>query len=165
MRFESRYVDREALACESCLFAFWATLRQWPRSWASCRSERTFARTFRAETGTTPAYFIENLRLEAARRLLESTDLTVDAIARTVGYKHGKTLHRVIARRLSTTPDVYRQQFASTTAAHTQLNLASAELSSHRDPHVSRPCGAARSGRFRCARAGSAEFKRITLGL
>ncbi len=87
-------------------------------------SERTFARTFRAETGTTPAYFIETLRLEAARRLLESTDLTVDAIARTVGYKHGKTLHRVIARRLSTTPDAYRQQIASTTATHPQLNPA-----------------------------------------
>ncbi|WP_245401041.1 GlxA family transcriptional regulator [Nocardia albiluteola] len=77
-------------------------------------SERTFARTFRAETGTTPAQFIETLRLEAARRLLESTDLTVDAIARTVGYRHGKTLHRVIARRLSTTPDRYRQRFAVT---------------------------------------------------
>ncbi|MFI6773235.1 GlxA family transcriptional regulator [Nocardia sp. NPDC050412] len=86
-------------------------------------SERTFARTFRAETGTTPAQFIETLRLEAARRLLESTDLTVDAIARTVGYKHGKTLHRVIARRLSTTPDGYRQLFASTTA-HPQLHSA-----------------------------------------
>lgn len=61
--------------------------------------------------------FIENLRLEAARGLLESTDLTVDAIARTVGYKHGKTLHRVISRRMSTTPDRYRHYCATTTAS------------------------------------------------
>ncbi|MRH90141.1 helix-turn-helix domain-containing protein [Nocardia sp. SYP-A9097] len=76
-------------------------------------SERTFARSFHAETGSTPALFIEDLRVEAARTLLETSDLTVDAIARAVGYKHGKTLHRVIARRLSTTPDRYRQHFAT----------------------------------------------------
>lgn len=76
-------------------------------------SERTFARSFTAETGSTPALFIEDLRVEAARTLLETSDLTVDAIARAVGYKHGKTLHRVIARRLSTTPDRYRQHFAT----------------------------------------------------
>ncbi|GAA4512723.1 GlxA family transcriptional regulator [Actinoallomurus oryzae] len=80
-------------------------------------SQRTFARSFSAETGSTPALFIETLRVEAARRMLETTDLTVDAIARAVGYKHGKTLHRVIARRLSTTPDRYRQHFATTPAA------------------------------------------------
>ncbi|MFQ6398066.1 GlxA family transcriptional regulator [Nocardia sp. KC 131] len=86
-------------------------------------SERTFARTFRAETGATPAQFIETLRVEAARGLLESTDLTVDAIARIVGYKHGKTLHRVIARRLSTTPDRYRQRYTTTAATHPPINL------------------------------------------
>jgi transcriptional regulator GlxA family with amidase domain len=80
-------------------------------------SQRTFARSFSAETGSTPAQFIENLRVEAARRLLETTDLTVDTVARAVGYKHGKTLHRVIARRLSTTPDRYRQHFATTPVA------------------------------------------------
>src|SRR5256885_2154799 len=47
--------------------------------------ERTFARAFRAETGVTPAAFIEDLRVEAARRLLESTELTVGAIARQIG--------------------------------------------------------------------------------
>lgn len=74
-------------------------------------SERNFARTFRAETGSTPAAFIEDLRIEAARRLLESTDLTITAIARTIGYRHPETLHRVFTRRLATTPDRYRQHF------------------------------------------------------
>ncbi|TQJ11252.1 transcriptional regulator GlxA family with amidase domain [Kribbella jejuensis] len=74
-------------------------------------SERAFARAFRAETGVTPAAFIEDLRVEAARRLLESTQLTVGAIARQIGYRHGETLHRVFARRLGTTPERYRQHF------------------------------------------------------
>lgn len=76
-------------------------------------SERSFARAFRAETGSTPGAFVESLRVEAARRLLETTDLTVGAIARTVGYKHGETLHRVFARHLTTTPERYRQHFST----------------------------------------------------
>jgi transcriptional regulator GlxA family with amidase domain len=74
-------------------------------------SPRTFARVFRRETGTTPAVFVEELRVEAARRLLETTDLTVAVIARRVGVKHAETLHRACNRRLGTTPDRYRQHF------------------------------------------------------
>jgi transcriptional regulator GlxA family with amidase domain len=79
-------------------------------------SPRSFARTFRAETGTTPAVHVEELRVEAARRLLETTDLTVGAIARRVGLRHAETLHRAFARRVGTTPDRYRQHFARTPA-------------------------------------------------
>ncbi|MEU0502710.1 helix-turn-helix domain-containing protein [Nocardia sp. NPDC005998] len=81
-------------------------------------SARHFARAFRIETGTTPAAFVEDLRIEAARRLLESTELTITAIARAVGYRHGETLHRVFTRRLSTTPERYRQHF-TTSASRT----------------------------------------------
>jgi transcriptional regulator GlxA family with amidase domain len=75
-------------------------------------SPRTFARLFRRETGTTPAVFVEGLRVEAARRLLETTDLTVAAVASRVGMKHAETLHRAFHRRLGTTPDRYRQHFS-----------------------------------------------------
>jgi transcriptional regulator GlxA family with amidase domain len=75
-------------------------------------SPRTFARVFRRETGTTPAAFVEELRVEAARRLLETTDLTVAAVARRVGVRHAETLHRAFHRRLGTTPDRYRQHFS-----------------------------------------------------
>jgi transcriptional regulator GlxA family with amidase domain len=75
-------------------------------------SPRTFARVFRNETGTTPAAYVESLRVEAARRLLETTDLTVDAVAASVGFRHGETLHRAFRRRVGTTPDRYRQHFA-----------------------------------------------------
>jgi transcriptional regulator GlxA family with amidase domain len=75
-------------------------------------SSRNFARAFRAETGTTPAAHVEALRVEAARRLLESTDQTVAAVARSVGFRHGETLHRAFRRRVGTTPEQYRQHFA-----------------------------------------------------
>jgi transcriptional regulator GlxA family with amidase domain len=74
-------------------------------------SARNFARVFRRETDTTPAAYVEELRVEAARRLLEDTDLTVGAVAARVGLKHAETLHRVFRRALGTTPDRYRQHF------------------------------------------------------
>jgi transcriptional regulator GlxA family with amidase domain len=74
-------------------------------------SPRHFARIFRDETGTTPAAFVEALRIEAARRLLETSDRTVSAVAAAVGLRHAETLHRAFLRRLGTTPDRYRQHF------------------------------------------------------
>jgi transcriptional regulator GlxA family with amidase domain len=74
-------------------------------------SDRNFARAFRRETGITPAAFVESLRVDAARRLLESTGLTVAAIAERVGLRHGETLHRAFKRSVGTTPDRYRQHF------------------------------------------------------
>ena len=78
-------------------------------------SPRTFARAFRAQVGTTPAAHVEALRVEAARRLLETTDLTVAAVARTVGLGRPETLHRAFSRRVGTTPDRYRQHHAHPT--------------------------------------------------
>lgn len=75
-------------------------------------SPRTFARAFRAETGTTPAAHVEALRVEAARRLLETSDLTVAEISRRVGLARAETLHRAFARRTGTTPAAYRDHFA-----------------------------------------------------
>jgi transcriptional regulator GlxA family with amidase domain len=77
----------------------------------SAMSARTFARAFRSETGTTPAAYVEGLRVEAARRLLETSDLTVAAVATAVGIRHAETLHRAFRRRVGTTPDQYRQHF------------------------------------------------------
>jgi transcriptional regulator GlxA family with amidase domain len=75
-------------------------------------SERTFARAFRDETGSTPAAYVEALRLEAARTLLETTDLTIAAVAAAVGLRGPERLHRAVRRRLGTTPDRYRQHFS-----------------------------------------------------
>lgn len=74
---------------------------------------RTFARLFKAETGTTPAAYVELLRIEAARRLFETSDQTVAAVARSVGFARPETLHRAFARRVGTSPDRYRQHFGT----------------------------------------------------
>lgn len=80
-------------------------------------SERTFVRAWRDETGTTPAAYVESVRLEAARRLLQTSDLTVDAIARSVGFGRAERLHRAVRRRLGTTPASYREHFRSPTGS------------------------------------------------
>lgn len=76
-------------------------------------SGRNFSRCFTAETGLSPAFYVEGLRIEAARRLLETTDLSVDAVAAAVGLRRAETLHRAFRRRLGTTPERYRRQAAS----------------------------------------------------
>jgi len=75
-------------------------------------SERHFARTFRAECGQTPGDYVEGLRLEAARQLLERSDLTVDVVAQRVGLSGAAVLHRMFRRQLGTTPASYRRHFA-----------------------------------------------------
>lgn len=79
-------------------------------------SPRNVTRCFRAETGTTPASFVEQVRIEAARRLLQTTDLTMSAIASTVGLRRAETLHRAFRRRVGTTPEQYRRHFGRSTA-------------------------------------------------
>ncbi|MBG0832620.1 DJ-1/PfpI family protein [Planomonospora sp. ID67723] len=74
-------------------------------------SERNFARVFHAETGSTPGAFVEGMRLEAARRLLERTGRLPSDIARTCGFRSVETLHRVFRDRLGTTPGEYRRRF------------------------------------------------------
>jgi transcriptional regulator GlxA family with amidase domain len=75
-------------------------------------SVRTFARTFSREVGTTPAVFVQRSRVEAARRLLETTDRTVDDIARACGFGTVETMHRAFQRVVRTTPGQYRRLFA-----------------------------------------------------
>jgi transcriptional regulator GlxA family with amidase domain len=75
-------------------------------------STRHFARFFCAQTGSTPAAFVERARLDAARTALERTDHTVDAIADTCGFGTRETLRRVFQRSLGVAPSDYRARFA-----------------------------------------------------
>lgn len=75
-------------------------------------SERSFARAFRQETGTTPAAFVEHARIDAARRLAEETDLPAKRLADTVGYANADAFRRAFARRLGVSLAEYRRRFA-----------------------------------------------------
>jgi transcriptional regulator GlxA family with amidase domain len=72
---------------------------------------RTFARRFRAETGTTPHDWLTGQRVLLARRLLEETDLGVDAVAARAGFGEAAVLRHHFARRLGATPHRYRATF------------------------------------------------------
>ncbi|HYP15026.1 MAG TPA: DJ-1/PfpI family protein [Bryobacteraceae bacterium] len=71
-------------------------------------SPRNFARLFARETGTTPARYVERVRVEAARRrLLESED-GVETIAAQVGFGTAKSMRRAFLRTLRVTPATFR---------------------------------------------------------
>ena len=74
-------------------------------------SERTFARRFTAGTGTTPLQWIVTERVRLAQRLLETTSLPVDAIARKSGFGSPDNLRKHFARTVRTTPQAYRRAF------------------------------------------------------
>jgi transcriptional regulator GlxA family with amidase domain len=76
-------------------------------------SERNFARAFRAETGLTPAAYVEAARIERARRELETSDLGVDAVAARCGFGTVETMRRAFNRRLGVNPAAYRARFAA----------------------------------------------------
>ncbi|MGE5828506.1 MAG: GlxA family transcriptional regulator [Micromonosporaceae bacterium] len=72
---------------------------------------RTFARRFRAETGTTPHDWVTAQRVLLARRLLEDTDLSVDAVAGRTGFGDAAALRHHFTRRVGATPYTYRSTF------------------------------------------------------
>ncbi len=76
-------------------------------------SPRSFARHHRARTGLGPAEAVEAIRFEAARRLLEETDLPLKRIAERSGFGAEETLRRVFLRRIAATPGAYRRRFAA----------------------------------------------------
>ncbi|MFE5294257.1 GlxA family transcriptional regulator [Isoptericola sp. NPDC056618] len=74
-------------------------------------SERQLTRLFRTELGTTPAAYVESVRVEAARQRLETTDDTLERVATACGFGSTDTLTRAFRRRLDTTPAQYRARF------------------------------------------------------
>ena len=83
----------------------------------SSMSARTFARRFRAETGTTPHAWITSQRVLRAEQLLEETDRPVEWIAGEVGFGNAATLRHHFGQVRATSPQRYRRTFRSATPA------------------------------------------------
>lgn len=79
-------------------------------------SERHFLRVFAREIGCTPAVYVERVRVEAARHLLETTDEGVGPVAVRCGFGTAETMRRAFVRRLGVAPSDYRQRFATSPA-------------------------------------------------
>ena len=77
-------------------------------------SERQFRRVFKREVGVTPVDHVENVRLDAACNLLETTQNPVEEIARVCGFGTPETMNRVFRRRLDITPGDHRDHFGET---------------------------------------------------
>jgi transcriptional regulator GlxA family with amidase domain len=74
-------------------------------------SPRNFARAFRREVGMTPAAYVESLRVERARLVLEDGDHPVEEVARRCGFGTVETMRRAFRRRVSVSPSEYRTRF------------------------------------------------------
>ncbi|GAB3888160.1 GlxA family transcriptional regulator [Terrabacter terrigena] len=80
-------------------------------------SERTFARRFTAEVGTTPHKWLTSQRVLRARHLLESTELDVERIARESGFATAAVLRHHFQREIGIPPVAYRRAFAKQPAS------------------------------------------------
>jgi transcriptional regulator GlxA family with amidase domain len=83
-------------------------------------SERHLVRMFRDQIGMTPARFVEQSRLEAAKVLLATGDHGQEAVARRAGFGSADTMRRTFRRALGVSPSMYRSRFR-TTGIHQNL--------------------------------------------
>lgn len=74
-------------------------------------SDRTLIRRFKAALDQTPLAYLQDLRLEAARALLETGDLSVEAIGGQVGYNDTSSFSRLFRQRIGMSPGAYRSRF------------------------------------------------------
>ena len=76
-------------------------------------SRRNFTRVFTTELGTSPAHYIERLRIEAARQLLEDSPENLEEIASGCGFSSAELMRRAFLRLKGVTPSQYRERFRS----------------------------------------------------
>lgn len=85
-------------------------------------SVRTFTRRFREEAGISPGQWLTQQRVERARHLLESTDLTIDQIAHATGFGTAQSMRQHLQGALGVTPTAYRRTFRAAVAAAPPLS-------------------------------------------
>jgi len=78
-----------------------------------CVSNRTLIRRFNFTIKLTPLAYLQNLRIDAARTLLESADVGSEQLAQRVGYSNVSSFVRLFRQRVGVTPTVYRSRFQS----------------------------------------------------
>jgi len=76
-------------------------------------NERTFVRRFKNATGMTPMEYVLNLRIEEAKQMLETSNMSIDAIAENVGYQDSSFFNRKFQQKVGLSPAKYRRKFSS----------------------------------------------------
>ena len=75
-------------------------------------SERTLNRRFKRATGEAPLHYLQSLRVDVAKRLLENKGLSVDAVSARVGYSDLSTFRRLFRRETGLSPREYQRRFS-----------------------------------------------------
>ncbi|MFM9452929.1 GlxA family transcriptional regulator [Streptomyces europaeiscabiei] len=83
-------------------------------------SVRTFTRRFREEAGISPGQWLTQQRVERARHLLESTDLSIDQVAHDAGFGTAQSMRQHLQGALGVTPTAYRRTFKAEGAGWTE---------------------------------------------
>ena len=96
-------------------------------------SERTFTRRFVKSTGMSPLDYVQALRLEEAKQILETSDLPVEAVALEAGYQDNGFFGRLFRRRVGMTPAQYRRGWDN---LHTLLRRSEAAVVDGRPPRL-----------------------------
>ena len=92
-------------------------------------SPRHLSRLFHAELGMSPAAYVELIRIDVARRLLEDSAAPIKAIAHAAGFGSTATLRRAFRRRIDVTPAEYRSRFQSTNSDAASDDASDSDLS------------------------------------
>ncbi|AYC32889.1 GlxA family transcriptional regulator [Pseudomonas cavernae] len=77
----------------------------------ACLAPRTLSRLFVQELGMGPGRYVERIRLEAARALLQDTQVSISTVARLAGFGHPENLRRTFHKHLAISPQEYAQRF------------------------------------------------------
>src|SRR4051794_4478830 len=135
---QAQYIDTPVARCEDDLLG---VVLEWASSHLpedisvellarrALMSPRSFARRFKATTGTTPHAWLLGQRLAAAEALLEDSDAPVEEIARLVGFGTAAGLRDQFTRRRGVSPRTYRQTFR---AGRTAASVGTAPVQLHR---------------------------------
>lgn len=91
-------------------------------------SIRHLCRVFREEIGTSAGRYVEGVRVEAARSLLEEGGESLAVVARLVGFNSLETMRRAFLREIAVTPGDYRARFQTTGSAKRSINSTLSEL-------------------------------------
>jgi transcriptional regulator GlxA family with amidase domain len=89
-----------------------------------CFSPRHFVRRFKQAFGGTPAAFVENLRLDEARRRLSERTQTIENVASSVGFQSDDVFRRAFQRRFGVKPSSYRSRFNARTKSRSRREKA-----------------------------------------
>ncbi|ENA3209458.1 helix-turn-helix domain-containing protein, partial [Pseudomonas aeruginosa] len=77
----------------------------------ACMSPRTLSRVFLQELGVAPGRYVERVRLEAARALLQDAQASIATVSRLCGFGHPENLRRTFHKHLSVSPQEYAERF------------------------------------------------------